>query len=155
MGCGSTGIYLSSASVERTIAQSLMIERHIYTKVLCPSQVPQQKSHSFQCTARLDVGHYSISVTEIDDRGHVRWVSRVPVGILQMNLVTAAISRSMFARRGVHSTVICPSQVLERQGLSFKCTAVVRTGTSTLRPGSYPVDVSQLDGAGDVTYVGH
>src|ERR1700752_4990034 len=83
-GCGSSTTYLSTPTVERAIAQSFLAQRHLYTRVLGPSPIPQLQGHSFQCSALFDVGSYSIPVTETDSKGHVRWSTRVPIAILDI-----------------------------------------------------------------------
>jgi hypothetical protein len=153
-GCGASHTYLNGLTVERSIAQSFLAQRDVYTRVFCPSRIPQQKGHLFQCNARFDVGSYTIPVTEVDGKGHVHWSTRAPVKLLDVKQVMSAISRSVLRQRGVRSTVTCPPQVLQREGLTFTCTAAVRSGTSKVKPGPYPFRVTEADAAGHVTYVG-
>lgn len=153
-GCGSGGgSYLNGAIVERSIASSLLNQQHVYTSVLCPSHIPQRKGHVFQCSAGFDVGRYAVPVTEVDGAGHVHWSTRAPVHLLKVNDVSTAIRRSVLTERGVRSTVSCPARVLEQKGLAFTCRAVVRSGTAQVKAGAYPFKVTQVDGAGHVTYV--
>ncbi len=83
----------------------------------------------------------------------MRWNTRLPVAVLDIKRVTSAIHASVLAQRGVQAQVTCPSQVLQRQGLTFTCSAVVQTGTRKVKPASYPFTVTEVDGAGHVKYV--
>jgi hypothetical protein len=61
--------------------------------------------------------------------------------------VERAIAQSSLAQRGLHATVSCPSDVHVENGSVFFCTAVV--GHTSTR-----FAVTQIDGAGHVTYEG-
>jgi hypothetical protein len=152
-GCGSSGSYLNGGVVERSIASSFLSQQHVYTRVLCPSRIPQVKGHVFRCDAHFDVGTYSVPVTETDDTGHVHWSTDAPVHLLKVKNVSAAIRRSVLTQRGVSSTVSCPTRVLQEKGLTFTCEAVVRSGTAKVKSGTYSFRVTETDGAGHVTYV--
>ncbi len=153
-GCGSSTTYLNVPTMERAIAQSFLVERHVYTRVACPTRIPQAKGRSFQCNALFNVGSYPVPVTEVDGNGHVSWNSRAPVVTLDPRRVEAAIQRASFAQRGAQSKVTCPSQVLQHKGLTFKCTAVVKIGTSRVPTGKYTFKVTESDDAGHVTFRG-
>ncbi len=152
-GCGSSSRYLNGVVVERSIASSFLTQQHVYTRVLCPSHIPQRKGHVFQCEAGFDVGRYVVPVAETDSKGHVHWSTRAPVHMLKITNVSTAIRRSVMNQRGVRSTVTCPARVLQQKGLAFTCQAVVRSGTATVKAGAYPFKVTQADDAGHVTYV--
>lgn len=139
--------------MERSIASSFLKQQHVYTRVLCPSRIPQQKGHAFQCDASFDVGSYSVPVTETNGAGHVHWSTQAPVHLLKITNVSTAIRRSVLTQRGVRSTVSCPARVLQQKGLAFTCQAVVRSGTTKVKAGTYPFRVTQADDAGHVTYV--
>lgn len=152
-GCGSNGSYLNGVVVERAIASSFLTQQHVYTRVLCPSHIPQRKGHVFQCEAGFDVGRYVVPITETDGHGHVHWSTRAPVHLLKVATVTSAIHHSVLSQRGVKSTVRCPARVLQKKGLVFTCQAVVHAGTAQVKAGTYPFRVTEADGAGHVTYV--
>jgi hypothetical protein len=70
-----------------------------------------------------------------------------PVVILNTEKVERAIQQSIVRERGLESNVSCPSGVHQVRGVTFICTAQLQHGTT-------PFVVKQVDGRGDVTYVG-
>jgi hypothetical protein len=147
--CGSSTTYLDREKVERAIATSVLRERHLYTTVACPSKIPQRAGHAFTCTARLSVGAYPVSVTEIDGAGHVRYQDQRPLVVLDIAKVQHAIEASVLNQRRVRASVSCPPEVLQQAGITFRCTAAVDAGAR-----SYPFVVTELDGAGHLRYLG-
>jgi hypothetical protein len=147
--CGSSAATLDSAKVERAIATSILEQRDITAIVTCPSKVPQTAGHVFTCTARLDVGVYPVTVTETDGDGHVRFQDRRPLATLNVVKVQRAIEASIFSQRGLHATASCPREVLQQAGVVFRCTAVVAG-----RARRYPFEVTEVDNAGQVRYLG-
>jgi hypothetical protein len=147
--CGSSGRHLSIARVEHAIASSILEERKIHAAVACPARVPQLAGHTFTCAARLDVGIYPLTVTEIDGNGRVRYRDDKPLVVLNIARVRHAIEASVLSQRRLHATASCPREVLQQAGIVFRCTAVVRGQTRR-----YPFAVHEVDGAGHVRYVG-
>jgi hypothetical protein len=147
--CESSTRILDSVTVERAIARSILRERDLYTTVACPSKVPQLAGRVFTCTARLDVGAYPVTVTEINGSGHVGFQDERPLVVLNVAKVQRAIEASVFDQRHVRATASCPAEVLQRAGLVFQCTAVI-DGESH----RYPFVVSEVNDAGHVRYVG-
>ncbi len=147
-GCGSSSAKLDTVVVERAIANSILAERHVDATVGCPPRIPQQKGRVFTCTARLAVGAYPVSVTEIDGNGHVRYGNAAPLGVLDTARVARAITISIRTQRRLRAHVVCPSGVLQQKGLVFTCTA-------TVHGRGYPFTVTEVDGNGHVQYVGH
>jgi hypothetical protein len=140
---------LDSVKVERAIANSILREHGLDTIVSCPPKVAQQAGHTFTCMARLDVGTYPVTATEVGDSGQVRFQDSAPLVKLDIAEVQRSIEAAVFSQRRKHATVSCPAEVLQRAGLKFTCTAVVE-GTSR----SYPFVVSEVGNAGHVRYVG-
>ena len=66
--------------------------------------------------------------------------------ILNTEKVERAIEHSVSVQRGKTATVSCPSGVLQKKGLVFSCTALVKKASSQFV-------VTQQDGAGRVRYV--
>jgi Domain of unknown function (DUF4333) len=66
--------------------------------------------------------------------------------LLDTARVQRAIADSILARRGLHSSVVCPRSVRQITGAHFDCTATVNGRT-------YIVAVTQVDSAGHVTYI--
>lgn len=87
-------------------------------------------------------------MTEVDDKGHVRYGNPAPLRVLDMTRVVSAITNSIHAQRRLQASVACPSGVLQQKGLVFTCTA-------TARGHGYPFTVTEVDGDGHVQYVGH
>jgi hypothetical protein len=61
--------------------------------------------------------------------------------------VAKAIERSILASRHLRATVSCPSNVPQRKGFHFVCLATTKSGQT-------PFVVTEVNGAGYVTYVG-
>jgi hypothetical protein len=147
LGCGSQTKHLDAMAVERGVAASILAQHHLYAVVKCPSHVPQQAGRMFTCTARFAVGIYSIPVTEVDDRGNVRWATTKPLVGLDVARVKRAIRLSIRRKRALDVAVRCPADVLQKAGLAFTCTASVHGH-------SYPFTVTEVDDRGHVRYVG-
>jgi hypothetical protein len=147
--CGASTRTLDSSKVERAIASSIRDERGLYTTVLCPPKVVQQAGHVFTCTARLDVGTYPVTATEIGGGGQVRFQDDARLVGLNVAKVRRAIEASVFSQRRKHATVSCPAEVLQRAGLVFRCTAVIEGARRR-----YPFIVSEVGNAGHVRYLG-
>jgi hypothetical protein len=95
------------------------------------------------------VGTYPVTVTETDGNGRVSYRDDKPLVVLNIAKVQHAIEASVFSQRKLRATASCPSEVLQRAGIVFRCTAVVRGRTRR-----YPFEVREVDGAGHVRYVG-
>jgi hypothetical protein len=147
--CGSGARYLDDEKVERAIATSVLRERNLYALVACPPKIPQLAGHTFTCTARLNVGTYPVTVTETNGSGQVRYQDQKPLVVLDIAKVQHAIEASVLRQRRVHATVSCPAEVLQRAGISFRCTAAIDNGGH-----SYPFLVTEIDGAGHLRYLG-
>jgi len=148
--CGSSGSSartLDSVKVERAIASSIMAQRHLHATVSCPAEVIQRAGHTFTCTARLDVGAYPVTATEVGDGGKVRFEDSAPLIALDIAKVERAIEQSIRSQRHLPSTVVCPAEVIQRAGIAFMCTA-------TVGHRSYPFAVTEVDGNGHVRYEG-
>ncbi|HXR29319.1 MAG TPA: DUF4333 domain-containing protein [Solirubrobacteraceae bacterium] len=59
--------------------------------------------------------------------------------------VERAVAASILTERHVQATVLCPSNLARKAGLTFTCTAKLDAGT-------YPVAVIEKDAAGNVRY---
>lgn len=147
--CGSSTRSLDSAKIERSIARSILNEREVRTTVSCPPGTPQRAGQVFTCEAHMDVGAYPVTVTELDGSGKVSYRSSRPLIALNVARVQRAIEASIGNQRHVNARVSCPTEVLQRAGITFRCTAVI-DGTSR----SYPFAVSEVDNAGHVRFVG-
>ena len=148
-GCGGGGHELDSASVERAIERTVLVQRGLRTPVSCPSKIAQSAGHTFTCTAKLSVGTFAVGVTETDAHGHVRYQEQHPLHVLDVARVEHAIEASAAKQRHVTATVSCPSPVLQAAGVVFRCTAVA-SGSAR----RYPFAVTEIDGDGHVRYVG-
>jgi hypothetical protein len=146
-GCGKAGPTLNTVTVQRAIASSILAQHHLHAQVRCPSDTPREKGVAFTCAARFDVGTYPVSVTEVNDKGRVRYQNAAPLVALDIPKVKRAIEQSIRAQRHMSSTVACPAEVIQRAGIVFTCTAAVNGR-------SYPFTVTEVDGNGHVRYEG-
>lgn len=151
-GCGGSSTATNAASldnvkIERAIADSILTEHHAYALVSCPVHVPEQQGRHFKCIAKLTVGSYPVYVTETDGKGQVSYSNKAPLKILDTHTVQRSIAASILTQRGLHARVSCPSNVMQRKGLRFTCTA--RAAGK-----SYPFEVTEVDGNGHVRYLG-
>lgn len=146
-GCGGSSPKLDTAPVERAIAATILAQRQIHSTVTCPEEVPRKRGTAFTCLAHLAVGAYPVHVAETNSSGHVRYGSSAPLVILNIERVQRAIERSILQQRGLRATVSCPSEVLQRAGITFTCEAAVGGRR-------HPFSVAELDNGGHVRYVG-
>jgi len=146
-GCGGASPKLDTAPLERAIAATLLDRRQIHSTVTCPKEVPRKQGTVFTCVSHLAVGAYPVHVTETNSSGHVRYGSSSPLVILNIDLVQRAIERSILQQRRLRASVTCPSQVLQRAGITFTCEAAVGGRR-------YPFSVTEVDNGGHVHYVG-
>lgn len=149
-GCGEDkkAKTLNGILVERGIAQSILEQHKIYTRVSCPRDVEQKKDENFDCKVLLDVGTYPVSVEQTNDKGNVKWSNDTPLITLNMDKVKAGIRTDIREQRKlVASQVECPAAVLQRKGLEFRCTA-------TVKGRKYPFQVTEVDNNGHVEYLG-
>jgi len=148
--CGSSGgSNLDTARVEHAVAASILAQRGLRTTVTCPSEVPIKTGYTFTCEAKLDVGSYPVTVVVTNSKGHVRYENHAPLIALNIEKVEHAIAASIASQRHLTATVKCPEEVLQREGITFECTAVVAGN-----PKHYPFVVTQVDNHGRVKYVG-
>ena len=71
---------LDTARVARSIEQSILTQRHLRSKVVCPTSVPQEKGRKFECVATTEtvkrpvkVGKTPFVVTVQNDNGYVTY----------------------------------------------------------------------------------
>jgi len=149
--CGSsspTTTALDVVPVERAIARSILTERGINTRVSCPARTPAKTGYRFTCVARLDVGTYPVVVAEVNARGGVRYSNNAPLRILDPRSVESAIQHAFLTQRHLKSTVVCPTTILQRRGVTFTCSATTRKGAGLFT-------VTEVDDSGRVTFIGH
>jgi len=71
---------LDTARVARSIEQSIVTQRHLRAKVVCPTSVPQEKGRKFECVATTEtvkrpvkVGKTPFVVTVQNANGYVTY----------------------------------------------------------------------------------
>ncbi|HEV3320472.1 MAG TPA: hypothetical protein VG053_12210 [Solirubrobacteraceae bacterium] len=83
--CGSSSSSSSTASaktnlntphIERAIEQSILSERHVHARVVCPRVVPQEKGHDFTCIATVGKSTTPFAVVQQDNRGYVTYQAK-------------------------------------------------------------------------------
>ncbi len=67
---------LNVTKVEQAIEQSISSQRRLDSTVRCPPEVIQKEGTVFTCTATINGRAYPFEVTEVDDKGHVRYIGR-------------------------------------------------------------------------------
>jgi hypothetical protein len=75
-GCGSSTPTLNTVTVQRSIAASILAQRHLNATVRCPSNVPRKAGLTFTCMATVGGRQYPFAATEVDGKGRVRYVGR-------------------------------------------------------------------------------
>jgi hypothetical protein len=146
-GGGTKDATVKTSTVQRSIAASILSQRHVPTDVSCPTRVPSVTGIGFTCVAKLDAGTYPVAVVVKDSKGNVRYGNQAPLVVLDIARVQRAIERSILEQRKLAATVNCPTYVLQQAGLKFVCKASVAGK-------SYPFVVEQTDASGHVRYVG-
>jgi hypothetical protein len=153
-GCGSSATSLQTSTIEAAITKSILVQHGAHTTVTCPASVPKRIGEAFTCNAVLEAGDYPVAVTETDAAGHVKWISKAPLVLLDARNVGLAISRSVLSQRGVRATVSCPAEVLQEKGLTFSCRVTVAHSSGKVKAGVYRFQVTEADARGHVRYVG-
>lgn len=83
--CGSSTASSSSTSaktnlntphVERAIELSILSQRHVHAKVVCPRVVPQEKGHNFTCIATVGKNTTPFVVTQQNNHGYVTYQAK-------------------------------------------------------------------------------
>jgi hypothetical protein len=138
---------VSIVPVERAIAGSILTQRHVHANVTCPANVPRRAGLAFTCMAKLNVGAYPVSVTEVNSSGRVRYENQSRLAILDIAKVEGAIRGSILSQRRLRSVVTCPAEVIQQPGVRFTCTA-------TVGGHRYLFEVAETDGNGHVRYLG-
>jgi hypothetical protein len=71
---------LNTARVQRSIEQSILTQRHLRSKVVCPTAVPQEKGRTFECIATTETVKHPVKqgktpfvVTIQNDNGYVTY----------------------------------------------------------------------------------
>jgi hypothetical protein len=147
--CGSSAKRMTTTEVQSAIAASILAQHGLRTPVNCPDEVERAAGAKFTCYARLHVGAYAVTVTELNERGRVRYGNATPLRVLDSAKVERAIDASILRQRHVRATASCPREVLQQGGVGFRCVVVTRPATSR-----HEFAVTELDGAGNVRYVG-
>lgn len=131
----------------QAIRASILKERGINTVVNCPPHPPLKVGYRFTCVAMLAVGSYPVSVVETNAYGRVSYSSSAPLLVLDVDRVKEAIGLQIRKKLGLAARVSCPSPVLQRTGIVFKCAATTKRGTTSFT-------VTEINGYGRVTFVG-
>jgi hypothetical protein len=67
---------LNTLHVERAIRQSILNERHVHAKVVCPRVVPQEKGHNFTCIATVGKNTTPFAVVQQNNGGYVTYQAK-------------------------------------------------------------------------------
>lgn len=146
--CGGSDTTIKTTGYAKAIQKSVLDQHKQVVNVDCPPTVKKKKGESFVCNVKLEVGTYPVTVTMIDDNGKAKYGNSTPLILLDTGQVEHAIGVQIRHQRHLGSDVTCPKQVLQKQGLTFFCTAKVEDGVTTR------FKVSQTDDKGHVNFVG-
>lgn len=132
--CGSStpAKTVNGLEVNLAIASEILEQHHVDTTVECPEPVLKRAGFTFTCAANFKVGSDRIKVIETDDRGHITYTGEVPLVTLDLFAVDRAIKQAAGTQAGT-TKVKCPTQVLQKSGVSFTCTATVGGKTHTFK----------------------
>jgi hypothetical protein len=67
-------VVLNMTEVEQGITRSVRSQRGLSSTVTCPAEVLQRAGIAFTCTVTVNGHDYPFAVTEVDGKGHVRYV---------------------------------------------------------------------------------
>jgi hypothetical protein len=138
---------LNTIKIEHSISASILAQHHIEVPVSCPRHIPVESGRRFECRAKLQVGTYPVRATVITTSGHVRvrYASQAPLLTLNVAVVEQAIARSILSQRHVSAIVTCPTQILQKQGTFFTCSALIAGHHHTF-------DVTEVNDSGHISY---
>ncbi len=69
-------VNLNTRHVERAIELSILKQRHVHAKVVCPRIVPQEKGHNFTCIATVGKNTTPFAVTQQNNSGYVTYQAK-------------------------------------------------------------------------------
>jgi hypothetical protein len=71
---------INGPDIEQQISQAMQVEQSAGTApdITCPRREPVRVGLTFDCTARTAHGQQVVHVTEIDNRGDIRWSPSPP-----------------------------------------------------------------------------
>ncbi|HEY2536161.1 MAG TPA: hypothetical protein VGI24_04170 [Solirubrobacteraceae bacterium] len=72
----SAKVSLNTPHVERAIALSILNQRHVHAKVVCPRVVPQKKGHNFTCIATVGKNTTPFTVVQQNNSGYVTYQAK-------------------------------------------------------------------------------
>lgn len=71
-----TKVNLNTPHIERAIEQSILTQRHVHARVVCPKVVPQEKGHDFTCIATVGKNTTPFAVVQRNNRGYVTYQAK-------------------------------------------------------------------------------
>lgn len=69
-------VNLNTPHVEHAIELSILNQRHVHAKVICPKVVPQEKGHDFTCIATVGKKTTPFTVVQQNDKGYVTYQAK-------------------------------------------------------------------------------
>ncbi len=72
----SARVSLNTPHIERAIALSILNQRHVHAKVVCPRVVPQKKGHNFTCIATVGKNTTPFTVVQQNNSGYVTYQAK-------------------------------------------------------------------------------
>lgn len=68
-------LVLNTVKVQRAIRASILDQRHLRSRVSCPTEILQEVGLTFTCHASVNGRSYPFAVSEVDGEGHVRYAA--------------------------------------------------------------------------------
>jgi hypothetical protein len=72
----SAKVNLNTSKIERAIALSILNQRHVHAKVVCPRVVRQEKGHDFTCIATVGKNTTPFTVVQQNNSGYVTYQAK-------------------------------------------------------------------------------
>jgi hypothetical protein len=116
--------------------------------VTCPNSREMKANDAFDCDAMPRIGgKLVVTVTQKDAEGNVDWSLEKIVGLLDMRIVEAEITKGLKAQAGVDATVSCGDRLrAARTGGTFECQARSQSHGNT------PIVVTMTDAVGNINW---
>ncbi len=69
-------VNLNTPHIELAIEKSILSQRHVHARVICPKIVPQEKGRNFTCIATVGKNTTPFAVTQQNNKGYVTYQAK-------------------------------------------------------------------------------
>ena len=142
--CGTT---IDMPAVSKSVSDGLASQLSLpIASVTCPTESRAAKAgDTFECIATPTVGgRLTVTVTQQDDKGNVKWEVAKTEGLIDLTLVEQAVTSGLKEQAGIDATVTCGGGKFRasKPGEAFDCQAKAADG----RQAVVGVTVKDTDG---------